>query len=177
MSNILDKLYLVFVITLLLGLVVLDLIHWPIWPKGWYFQFGYDLEQWTVTKFNDPLLAGLATPNGWFSGMYFLEQLHLPFLLYFVFAKSNLSSLVIRLTVDGVKKELGAIVVGTQIAVVVTLCVWEIWAFDDTIVARDQKWILTSMYAPFGVVAAVMVADMVYRVHKRVEAVEKVKAS
>ena len=177
MSNILDKVYLVFVITLLIGIPVLDVIHWPVWPKGWYFQFGYNFEQWGLTKVNDPLIAGLGSPNGWFSGMYFLEQLHLPFLLYFVFAKSIFLFVLLKLIEDGIKKELGAIVVGTQLAVVVSLCLWEIWAFDDKIVARDQKWTLTSLYGPYGVVAAVMVADMVYRVHKRVEHAEKVKAN
>ena len=78
--------------------------------------------------------------------------------------------------VDGVKKELGAIVVGTQIAVVVTCCLFEIAAFDDKIVSRDQKHMLMYyLYGPFLVVAVVMVIDMLGRVHGRVELAEQTK--
>jgi len=78
--------------------------------------------------------------------------------------------------VDGIKKELGAIVVGTQIAVSVTCCLFEIAAFDDKIVSKDQKHTLIYyLYGPFLVVPVVMVVDMVGRVHKRVELAEQVK--
>jgi hypothetical protein len=33
------------------------------------------------------LSANLPVPNGWQNGMYFCEQVHLPFLLYFLFAE------------------------------------------------------------------------------------------
>jgi hypothetical protein len=79
------------------------------------------------------------------------------------------------LIIDGIKKELGAIVVMTQIAVVVSLCLWEVWAFDDAIVTRDQKMMLNVMYGPFGAVAATMVVDMLVRVNRRVEKAEQVK--
>jgi len=81
------------------------------------------------------------------------------------------------LIVDGIKKELGAIVVGTQIAVVTTLCLWEIWAFDEKVVTKDQKITVSWMYGPFAVVPAIMVADMCMRINKRVEAAEKVKTT
>ena len=70
---------------------------------------------------------------------------------------------------------MGAIVVGTQIAVLVNLCFWEIWAFDESIVTRDQKMMLNWCYLPFLVVPMIMVGDMLCRVHKRVEIAEKVK--
>jgi hypothetical protein len=79
------------------------------------------------------------------------------------------------LIIDGIKKELGAIVVMTQIAVVVSLCLWEVWAFDDAVVTRDQKMMLNVMYGPFGAVAATMVVDMLVRVNRRVEKAEQVK--
>jgi hypothetical protein len=86
---IMDKIYSAFVITLLLGLVALDILHWPFWPKTWVPPFSHPLEQWYIKTYNDPVLAGLGTPNGWQDGMYFCEQLHLPFLLYFLFGKSR----------------------------------------------------------------------------------------
>jgi len=70
---------------------------------------------------------------------------------------------------------LGSIVVGTQIAVVVSLCLWEIWAFDESIVSRDQKLMLNWLYVPFLVVPVIMVVDMLGRVQKRVETVDKLK--
>jgi len=94
MSSILDKLYIVFVIVLLMGLVTLDVMHWPVWPKSWILPFSPGLEQFHIKKFNDPLSANLPVPNGWQSGMYFCEQLHLPFLFYFLFAKSNFSCIL-----------------------------------------------------------------------------------
>jgi hypothetical protein len=79
------------------------------------------------------------------------------------------------LMLDGVKKELGAIVVGTQISVVVTLCLWEIWAFDESVVSREQKLMLNWLYIPFLVVPLVMVVDMLGRVNRRVQAAEQIK--
>jgi hypothetical protein len=77
--------------------------------------------------------------------------------------------------IDGIKKELGAIVVGTELSVVVSLCLWEIWAFDEAVVTREQKVILNYCYVPFLVVPVIMVADMLTRVYKRVEMVERLK--
>ena len=63
----------------------------------------------------------------------------------------------------------------TQIAVAVSFCIWEIAAFDESVVSTEQKWTLAQFYVPFGIVPIVMVADMVTRVHKRVEIVEQLK--
>lgn len=81
-----------------------------------------------------------------------------------------------QLIIDGIKKELGAIVVGTQIAVSVTCCLFEIAAFDDKIVSKDQKHtLLYYLYGPFLVIPIIMVVDMLGRVHKRVDLAEQVK--
>jgi hypothetical protein len=85
--SILDKVYVGFVVTLLLGIVCLDVTHFPVWPKTWVLPFSHGLEQYYIETYNDPLSAGISTPNGWQSGMYFFEQLHIPFLLYFLFGK------------------------------------------------------------------------------------------
>lgn len=79
------------------------------------------------------------------------------------------------LIIDGLKKELGSIILGTQIGVVVSLCLWEIWAFDESIVTRDQKMKLNWCYVPFLIVPVIMVVDMFGRVCKRVEMAEKIK--
>lgn len=89
-SNVLDKLYIVFVLTLLIGIVCFDILHWPVWPKSWIPSFAPSCEQYHIKTFNDPLSGNLPFPNGWQSGMYFCEQVHLPFLLYFLFAKSTI---------------------------------------------------------------------------------------
>ena len=86
-SKLLDKFYSVFVLSLILGIVVFDIMHWPLWPKNWYFQFGYKLEQWLIQNYNDPISGRLSFPNGWASGVFCFEQFHLPFLFYFLFAK------------------------------------------------------------------------------------------
>ena len=78
-SKLLDKLYIAFVVSLLFGIVVFDVMHWPLWPKNWYFQFGHDLEQWSIRNYNDPIAARLPIPNGWVTGVYFFEQLQRPF--------------------------------------------------------------------------------------------------
>jgi hypothetical protein len=83
----LDILYYTFVLTLLLGIVALDVLHWPVWNKDWHFSFSTSLEQFYIKTYNDPLSANLPIPNGWQNGMYFCEQLHLPFLLYYLFGK------------------------------------------------------------------------------------------
>ena len=75
--------------------------------------------------------------------------------------------------VDGIKKELGGIVVGTELTVACSLCLWEIWAFDDGVVSREQKMVLNWMYGPFLLVAVVWVVDMLGRVHGRVAAAER----
>jgi hypothetical protein len=60
----------------------------------------------------------------------------------------------------------------TQSAVVTTLCLFEIWAFDESVISMDQKVALSWMYVPFAVIPAIAVADMLGRVVKRVERVE-----
>ena len=89
MLYLLDILYKVFFILLLVGIVCLDMRHWPVWPNDWVLPFSEALEEYHIRKYNDPLSANLPVPNGWQSGMYFCEQLHLPFLIYFLFAKSK----------------------------------------------------------------------------------------
>src|SRR5271155_1515294 len=84
-----DILYIVFVLALLFGIGTLDVIHWPVWSKAWVPEYMHRIEQFNIQKFNDPLSASLSVPNGWQSAMYLCEQLHLPFLLYFLFGKSN----------------------------------------------------------------------------------------
>jgi hypothetical protein len=90
-------------------------------------------------------------------------------------ARRNVFLRTTWLIVDGVKKELGTIVVMTEIAVVTGLCLWEVWSFDDAIVTRDQKMMMNLMYGPFLAVAVVMVGDMLGRVNRRVEKAEQVK--
>jgi len=92
LRRVLDILYIVFVLALLFGIGTLDVIHWPVWPKAWVPEYMHRIEQFNVKKFNDPLSASLSIPNGWQSAMYLCEQLHLPFLLYFLFGKSNTPS-------------------------------------------------------------------------------------
>jgi len=87
----LDKVYAAFVCTLLLGIVCLDVMHWPLWPKGWIMPFSHALEQYYIKTYNDPMSASLSTPNGWQTGVYFFEMLHTPFLLYFLFGKGILT--------------------------------------------------------------------------------------
>ena len=90
MSSVLDKLYITFVVVFLLGIVALDTLHWPVWPKTLVPSFSRGLELFHIKTFNDPLSANLPVPNGWQSGTYFCEQLHVPFLLYFLFGKGNI---------------------------------------------------------------------------------------
>jgi hypothetical protein len=66
-------------------------------------------------------------------------------------------------------------VVMTQISVVVSLCLWEIWAFDETVVSRDQKLQLNWFYIPFLIVPVIMVGDMLGRVNKRAAIAEEAK--
>jgi hypothetical protein len=89
LSSLLDKLYIVNVVALLVGIVTLDVMHFPVWPKDLFFSWSPAFEQYHIRNTNDPLSAGLPVPNGWQSGMYFCEQLYIPFLLYFLFAKGN----------------------------------------------------------------------------------------
>jgi hypothetical protein len=88
LTKILDQVYNVYCIALLAGIVCLDVMHFPLWPKSWIFSFSPRLEQYHIRTFNDPLSANLPVPNGWQSGMYFFEQLYIPFLFYQLFAKS-----------------------------------------------------------------------------------------
>jgi hypothetical protein len=64
----------------------------------------------------------------------------------------------------------------TQIAVVVEACLFEIWAFDDKLVSRDQKMVLNWWYGPYFAISALMVLDHTLRIHKRVKIAEKVKS-
>ena len=70
---------------------------------------------------------------------------------------------------------MGTIVVMTQIGVVTTLCLWEIWAFEDSAISRDQKMGLSCMYGPYAVIPAFMVLDMLQRVNRRVETTDRDK--
>jgi hypothetical protein len=77
--------------------------------------------------------------------------------------------------VDGLIKELGAIMSGTQLATIVVICMYEICAFDDSVVSRDQKVTLLQFYSPYLIVPVIMVADMSWRIKRRVEIAEKIK--
>jgi hypothetical protein len=96
MPRILDSLYVVFILMQLAGAVVFDVLHFPIWPNGFHFPFSPAVEQWYIAKHNDPLSAGLPTPNGWQTGMYLCEQFHAAFFIYFLFAKGDDSPAVKR---------------------------------------------------------------------------------
>ena len=90
LSKILDKVYVLFVLALVIGVLCLDNMHFPVWPKTWHLPFSPALEAYYIRTANDPLSAGLSVPNGWQNGMYFAEQLQIPFMLYFLFGKSHL---------------------------------------------------------------------------------------
>lgn len=66
-------------------------------------------------------------------------------------------------------------VVMTQIGVVTALCLWEIWAFDNSVISRDQKVIVSWMYGPYALIPGVIVWDMFLRVNRRVKLVEEAK--
>ena len=100
LRKVLDILYIVFVLALLFGIGTLDVIHWPVWSKAWVPEYMHRIEQFNIQKFNDPLSASLSVPNGWQSAMYLCEQMHLPFLLYFLFGKCKLPSLLFFTTRD-----------------------------------------------------------------------------
>jgi hypothetical protein len=89
MSDILNKVYIIFILMQVCGAIVLDVMHFPVWPKGLHFPFSPSVEQWYIKRHNDPLSAGLPTPNGWQTGMYLCEQFHTAFFVYFLFAKGN----------------------------------------------------------------------------------------
>jgi hypothetical protein len=93
LSKILDKVYVLFVLALVMGVLCLDNMHFPVWPKTWHLPFSPALEEYYIRTTNDPLSAGLSVPNGWQNGMYFAEQLQIPFMLYFLFGKSHLPCL------------------------------------------------------------------------------------
>lgn len=92
MLKLLDKIYTLFAIMLLAGMVALDHMHWPVWPKAWILPFSIRIEQYYIKTYNDPLSANLSVPNGWQWGIYFFEQLDVPFLLYYLFAKGMKSN-------------------------------------------------------------------------------------
>lgn len=79
------------------------------------------------------------------------------------------------LIVDGVKKELGAIICFTHSAYSVLLACWEIASFDDSIVSPTQKLWLYPNYLGFGIMSVIMVVDYFFRISEKVEAAEKVK--
>lgn len=86
-----------------------------------------------------------------------------------------LGDVKLRLNVDGIKKELGMMMAGTQLVVVVFICMCEMWAFDEQLVTRSQKINLLLYYSPWLAVPGIMIVDMFTRVCKRVEAAEKNK--
>jgi hypothetical protein len=88
MGGTLDRIYQVFLIITLFFAALFDVSHFPFWPNGWYLTFGRQFELWYIGKFKDPIYAGLPDPKGWADGMFFLEQLQIPFWIYLVFAKS-----------------------------------------------------------------------------------------
>ena len=170
MSKYLDYLYNVYSVALLAGIICLDVLHFPVWNKNWALPFSHSLEQYYIKTYNDPLSAGLSTPNGWQSAMYLFEQLYIPFLFYQLFGKGIF--LYHDANVDRIKKEIGGIVVGTELTVACSLCLFEIWAFDDSIVSRDQKMVLNSMYVPFLIPGIIWAVDSVYRVYNRIVTAE-----
>jgi hypothetical protein len=88
----LNYLYKVFVFSLILGLVLVDLPRWPVWPKSWVPPYSQPIETKFANAYNDPLFKGYGFPNGWFAGIYFWEQLHWPFLFYYLFGKGKFHS-------------------------------------------------------------------------------------
>ena len=74
--------------------------------------------------------------------------------------------------VDGIKKEIGGILAGTELVMACSLCLCEIWAFDESVVSSKQKTDLSWLYGPFLVAALVWTVDSVYRVHRRVTTAE-----
>lgn len=65
-----------------------------------------------------------------------------------------------------------------MVSLATSLCIWEIWAFDEAIVTREQKMALSfKCYGPFVVVPIIMVVDMIGRVIGRVERAEHIKRS
>jgi hypothetical protein len=89
MRKVLDYTYFVFLVITLFFAALFDVSHFPFWPSGWYFSWGRQFEQWYVNKFGDPIYARLSFPNGWVNGMFFLEQLQIPFWIYLLFVKSS----------------------------------------------------------------------------------------
>lgn len=63
--------------------------------------------------------------------------------------------------------------VGTELTVACSLCLWEIWAFDDSIVSRDEKMTLNWLYGIFLLPAVIWAADSVHRVYTRVTIAEE----
>ena len=85
MGRVIDKIYTAFFLISLFFAVTLDVMHFPFWPKGFYFASGERLEQWYLRTFGDPIYGRLS--NGWVDGMFFLEQLQIPFWIAFAFLK------------------------------------------------------------------------------------------
>jgi len=83
----LDIAYKVFVVVLLLGCVIVDILHWPAWPSTWHFKWSETFQKNYIKKYNDPLSQDLPVPGGWEAAMYFAEEISVPFLIYFLFAK------------------------------------------------------------------------------------------
>jgi hypothetical protein len=91
MAHLLDYVAHIYCIMLLVGIVSLDTLHFPFYPKSWIPPWSQGLEEWYVKTYNDPLSGSYSTPNGWQTGMYLMEMLYTPFLFYQWFGKSNLS--------------------------------------------------------------------------------------
>ena len=89
MGKILDQIYFVFLVVTLFFAALFDVSHFPFWPTGWYFSWGRQFELWYIDTFKDPIYARLPFPNGWANGMFFLEQVQIPFWIYLVFVKSS----------------------------------------------------------------------------------------
>jgi hypothetical protein len=166
MARVLDRIYLVFLVITLLFAALFDVSHFPFWPSGWYFTFGRQFEQWYINKFKDPIYSGLQSPNGWADGMFFLEQLQIPFWVYLVFVKGL--PLKRKLNIERtLMQEFGMIVMGTELVVTVLICWFEIWSFETISVQERINLIL--LYSPWAIIPGIMVLDCMSGIKARVE--------
>jgi len=70
-------------------------------------------------------------------------------------------------------KELGGIVVGTGVSLMVSLCLFEVLAFDETVVSMEQKMALMPFYISYFIPALIWAFGSIYRVYTRVITAEK----
>ena len=84
---------------------------------------------------------------------------------------------LLKLMVAGIKHELWAIIIGTELVVTVVLCWFEIWGYNEAVVSTKQKITLIALYSPWLIIPGIMATDNFLRVCKRVdpENVEKGK--